>query len=50
MVTNYLLARQSYSAWSLVTLLVSLLHYGYDGMIWKSRPATKPASAAGPTR
>lgn len=41
MVTNYLLARQSYYVWSLVTLLVSLLHYGYDGMIWKSRPAVK---------
>jgi len=45
MVTNYLLSRQSYYAWSLVTLLVSLLHYGYDGMIWKARPAAKPAPA-----
>lgn len=45
MVSNYLLARQSYYLWSLVTLLVSLLHYGYDGMIWKSRPAAKPKPA-----
>jgi hypothetical protein len=31
-------------AWMLVTLLVSLLHYGYDGIIWKSKP--KPAVPA----
>jgi hypothetical protein len=37
-VANLLLNRQSAYAWALVTLLVSLLHYGYDGIIWKSRP------------
>ena len=40
-VSNYLLASQSLYAWTLITLLVSLLHYGYDGIIWKSRPAQK---------
>ncbi|HTR77089.1 MAG TPA: hypothetical protein VMH39_03230 [Gemmatimonadaceae bacterium] len=30
-------------AWVIVTLFVSYLHYGYDGMIWKVR---RPATAA----
>jgi hypothetical protein len=42
MAANWFLASQSMYAWMLVTLLVSLLHYGYDGMIWKSRPAPRP--------
>jgi len=46
MISNYLLARQSFYVWSLITLLVSLLHYGYDGMIWKSRPAAKKPTTA----
>jgi hypothetical protein len=29
--------------WALITLLVSLLHYCYDGVIWKARPQAKPA-------
>lgn len=37
-VANWLLFIWSPYGWALVTLLVSLLHYGYDGMIWKRRP------------
>lgn len=47
-ISNYVLAEHvSLYAWTLVTLLVSLLHYGYDGIIWKSKPkpAAAPASA-----
>lgn len=41
---NYLVNAQSVYAWQLITLLVSLLHYGFDGMIWKAKPApAKPA-------
>ena len=43
-VANWLIDRQSGYAWAMITLLVSLLHYGYDGMIWKSKP--KPAAKA----
>jgi hypothetical protein len=39
MVTNVMLAAHSLYAWALVTLFVSLFHYGFDGIIWKSRPA-----------
>jgi hypothetical protein len=39
---HYLIEARFLYAWMLVTLLVSLLHYGYDGIIWKSRP--KPAA------
>jgi len=42
-ITHITIERQSVYTWTLITLLVSLLHYGYDGMIWKSRPAAKPA-------
>lgn len=38
--SNFAVASASIYAWTLITLLVSLLHYGYDGMIWKS--ARKP--------
>lgn len=36
---NYFVNAQSVYAWQLITLLVSLLHYGYDGIIWRARPA-----------
>ena len=36
---NYFVNVQSVYAWQLVTLLVSLLHYAYDGIIWKAKPA-----------
>ncbi len=36
---NYLVNAQSVYAWYLVTLLVSLLHYAYDGIIWRAKPA-----------
>ena len=42
---NYLVNAQSVYAWYLITLLVSLLHYAYDGIIWRARPAMKPAVA-----
>jgi hypothetical protein len=35
---NAFIAAQSAYVWALVTLLVSLLHYSYDGIIWKARP------------
>lgn len=41
---NWMIDRQSGYAWAMITLLVSLLHYGFDGMIWKSRPKNKPAA------
>jgi hypothetical protein len=41
---NYLVNAQSVYAWALITLLVSLLHYAYDGIIWRARPA--PTKAA----
>ena len=39
---NWLVAWQSLYVWTLITLLVSLLHYGYDGIIWRARPAPAP--------
>lgn len=36
---NYFVNAQSVYAWQLMTLLVSLLHYGFDGIIWKAKPA-----------
>jgi hypothetical protein len=43
---NYFVNAQSVYAWQLMTLLVSLLHYGFDGIIWKAKPApSKPLSA-----
>jgi hypothetical protein len=37
-----LLKGRFYMAWACVNLVVSFLHYAYDGMIWK-RPKQKPA-------
>jgi hypothetical protein len=37
MATNAWADRAVPHTWVVVTLLVSLLHYGYDGMIWKTR-------------
>jgi hypothetical protein len=34
---NYFVNAQSVYAWQLMTLLVSLLHYGFDGMIWRAK-------------
>jgi hypothetical protein len=34
---NWLVNAQSVYFWSLGTLLVSLLHYAYDGIIWKAK-------------
>jgi len=43
---NYFINAQSVYVWQLMTLLVSLLHYAYDGMIWRAKPApTKPIAA-----
>jgi len=36
---NWLVNEQSVYAWQLMTLLVSLLHYAYDGIIWRAKPA-----------
>jgi hypothetical protein len=38
---NYFVNAQSIYAWQLITLLVSLLHYGFDGIIWRAKPAPK---------
>lgn len=46
--TNVAIASASIYAWTLITLLVSLLHYGYDGMIWKSARQPKRAASAAP--
>jgi hypothetical protein len=43
---SWLLVRHSWYIWVLLTLLISYLHYAYDGMIWKApRPAPKPVAA-----
>jgi hypothetical protein len=43
---NYFVNAQSVYAWQLMTLLVSLLHYAYDGIIWRAKPApAKPVPA-----
>jgi hypothetical protein len=42
-VGNWAINHNSAYAWALITLLVSLLHYSYDGMIWKSKRNKKPA-------
>jgi hypothetical protein len=38
---NWFVNAQSVYAWQLMTLLVSLLHYAYDGIIWKAKPTAK---------
>jgi hypothetical protein len=43
MISNMLIMSASWYAWALMTLLVSLLHYAYDGIIWRAKPAAKPA-------
>jgi hypothetical protein len=40
---NWAVAVWSIWAWATMTLFVSLLHYGYDGMIWRSSPSRKVA-------
>ncbi|MBM3777404.1 MAG: hypothetical protein FJW23_04065 [Acidimicrobiia bacterium] len=42
-VTAWMMDRNYLRAWMVVTIVVSYLHYAYDGMIWKVR---RPASAA----
>jgi hypothetical protein len=43
-ITNLLIETSSAYVWAVITLLVSLLHYAYDGMIWRApRPAAKAA-------
>jgi hypothetical protein len=47
-VSAWLLSTQSETSqrvWFILNMFVSFLHYAYDGMIWKARPA-KPAAAA----
>lgn len=34
---NYYVNAQSVYLWQLITLLVSLLHYAYDGIIWRAK-------------
>lgn len=38
---NWFVNAQSVYAWQLMTLLVSLLHYAYDGIIWKAKTPVK---------
>jgi hypothetical protein len=40
---NWIVALWSLWLWATITLFVSLLHYGYDGMIWRSSPKRKVA-------
>jgi len=44
-VTNLAINSASAYAWALITLMVSFLHYAYDGMIWKSKPRTMAKSS-----
>lgn len=37
----------SQKIWFVLNMFVSFLHYAYDGIIWKARPAAKPAVATG---
>lgn len=48
-ISNWAINHNSAYAWALITLLVSLLHYAYDGMIWKSKRNKKPAPSAATT-
>ena len=43
-ISNWAINHNSAYLWALITLLVSLLHYAYDGMIWKSKRNKKPAT------
>lgn len=45
--SNVAIASASIYAWTLMTLLISLLHYGYDGMIWKSARQARHISVPG---
>lgn len=40
-VANYAINSATAYGWALLTLIVSLLHYAYDGMIWRSKPPAK---------
>lgn len=45
-ISAWLLSTQSETSqriWFILNMFVSFLHYAYDGMIWKARPAAKPA-------
>jgi hypothetical protein len=45
--TAWMLDRHYFRAWLLMTIIVSYLHYAYDGMIWKApRKPTAPAATA----
>lgn len=47
-VSAFLVKERFYVAWACVNLIVSFLHYAYDGMIWKGpqkKPAIAPAKA-----
>lgn len=41
---DWMISTQSLYAYVLMTLLVSLLHYAYDGMIWRARPKLRAAA------
>jgi hypothetical protein len=42
-ISAWMIEKQLYNEWAVLTIAVSFLHYAYDGMIWKVR---RPASAA----
>ena len=39
-VGNYLLSRGYFELWVFINIVVAFWHYGFDGMIWKSRKAS----------
>lgn len=39
--SNYILAHGNPDLWILINLIVAFLHYGFDGMIWKTRPQVR---------
>ncbi len=44
---NYLLSKGWFELWVTINLMVAFMHYGFDGMIWKS-PKPKAAAAVEP--
>ncbi len=42
-ITNYVIAQGHEETWILVNLMAAFLHYGYDGMIWKTNRKLRSA-------
>lgn len=45
---NYAVSRGFFEAWVAVNLVVAFCHYGFDGIIWRGRPATAATGEGSP--